>query len=255
LLSLLDEALPPRPVDRKRVKPDFEALARLPICKAFPKGGLLAFGSGSSERRQRAVLLEAQGESGSLAVTKVLNLAPLFEPLRARFPELNIEGVFVDGERFCLLQRGHRLAPVNACIAYSWESTRHWLTGTETGTGTGGPPEIMSVSNFELGCIEDVPLCFTDGAALPDGGWVFCAAAEDTSDSYHDGECKGSALGRVDASGRMVSLEPLSVLCKAEGISVRVEGDTLHLLLVTDADDPKVPALLLATTLDRINKI
>ena len=44
---------------------------------------------------------------------------------------------------------------------------------------------------FELGAIDGIALSFTDGTALPGGGWLF-SAAEDTSDTYNDGRCAGS---------------------------------------------------------------
>lgn len=81
-------------------------------------------------------------------------------------------------------------------------------------------PASQRIEEFDLGDIDGVPLCFTDGAPLQRGGWVFCAAAEDTSDSYADGRCVGSAVGIVDAGGRLVRLEQLAGAFKAEGIVV-----------------------------------
>ena len=80
---------------------------------------------------------------------------------------------------------------------------------------------------------------------------MFCAAAEATADNYADGTCEGSAVGVVGADGRLLRLLPLSLRCKAEGIAVTIDGDELHLLMVTDADDPGTPAMLLAATLER----
>jgi hypothetical protein len=104
---------------------------------------------------------------------------------------------------------------------------------------------------FDLGSIDGVPVCFTDGAALQDGAWVFCAAAEDTSDSYADGRCVGSAVGIVDASGKVLRLEQVAGSFKAEGVTVMSDGDPLELLLVTDADDRSAAAQLLSLTLPR----
>jgi hypothetical protein len=241
-VRLVEGELPSVPKERKRKKPDFEALALLPRFSGFPQGALLALGSGSLPQRQRAVLL-ALGTLNQVSVAQVIDLAPLFLPLRERFPDLNIEGAFVTEERFCLLQRGHSAAPVNAFISYSWSGVQDWLNGGK------GVPIPNTVELFELGDLDGVPLCFTDGAPLIGGGWVFCAAAEDTADSYHDGVCKGSAVGIVDAQGKIQRLDRLTVLCKAEGIAVKSEGEAIELLLVTDADDPAVAACLLTTTL------
>jgi hypothetical protein len=35
------------------------------------------------------------------------------------------------------------------------------------------------IDRYDLGHLDGVPLCFTDAAALPDGGMVFSAVAED----------------------------------------------------------------------------
>ena len=86
-------------------------------------------------------------------------------------------------------------------------------------------------------------------AALPGGGWVFCAAAEASDDNYADGPCRGSAVGVVAADGRLLGVWPLALRCKAEGIAVTVENSALQLLLVTDPDDRDEPALLLSATL------
>lgn len=80
---------------------------------------------------------------------------------------------------------------------------------------------------------------------------MFCAAAEDTSDSYADGRCAGSAVGIVNAVGELVLLEQIDLACKAEGIAVEDHGRRLDLLLVTDADDRRAPAQLLSSTLPR----
>ncbi len=174
-----------------------------------------------------------------------VDLTPLYEPLRARFADLNIEGLFISKGEFCLLQRGNRNSPVNACIRFDWQETERWIQGVAT------VPNVRSISVFDLGGIDGVPLCFTDGAALQGGAWVFCAAAEDTSDSYTDGRCVGSAVGIVSARGKLVRLEQVAGAFKAEGITVAGDGDPLELHLVTDADDRRAAAQLLSVTLPR----
>ena len=57
LLRILPGDLPREPTARKREKPDFEALVRLPPVTTYPNGALLAIGSGSTPRRHRCVLL------------------------------------------------------------------------------------------------------------------------------------------------------------------------------------------------------
>ena len=236
---LFDGELPDAHQARKAAKPDLEALALLPPFAGFPQGALLALGSGSRPQRQRAVLL-APGEMGA---PQPVDLAPLYAPLRARHPMLNIEGAFVGAGRFCLLQRGNASHRTNLLIRYDWPAVQAWLGGH------GPAPEVVDSMSYDLGELDGVPLGFTDAAALPDGGWVFCAAAEATDDNYLDGACRGSAVGVVAPDGRLRSLQPLSLRCKAEGIAVAGLAGALQLLLVTDPDYRREAALLLAVTL------
>jgi hypothetical protein len=76
----------------------------------------------------------------------------------------------------------------------------------------GSAPRPTSITPFELGAIGGVRLSFTDGAALLGRSWLFSAAAEDTSETYTDGFCAGSAIGLVDAGGTIRRLVQCFVL-------------------------------------------
>jgi len=243
LHRLFDGDLPSHHDERKAAKPDLEALALLPAFAGFPSGALLAIGSGSKPNRQRGALLALDAGGHLAGAVQAVDLAPLYQSLRAQFTELNIEGLFVTAGDVCLLQRGNRQSQTNACIRFDWHQVACWLEGT------GPAPIASSITAFALGALDGVPLGFTDGTALPGGGWAFCAAAEDSSDSYADGHCTGSAIGIVNAGGDLVQLERLVHACKAEGITGASDDDPLQLLLVTDADDRRAPAQLLAVTL------
>jgi hypothetical protein len=104
------------------------------------------------------------------------------------------------------------------------------------------------VRGFDLGSRDGVPLCFTDGCALDDGGWLFCAVAEDTADAMEDGAFIGAAVGRVDAAHRVQWLRDVSPKYKVEGIGAAPD-DARRLLLVADADDAAVPSCLLSAAL------
>ena len=78
---------------------------------------------------------------------------------------------------------------------------------------------------------------------------VFCAVAEDTEDAYRDGACIAAAIGLADNNGHLVSFQQLDRPYKVEGINARLDGDRLDLLLVTDADDPGIPAALFSTSI------
>lgn len=244
LVTLFDGALPDSHGARKVAKPDLEALALLPARPAHPFGALIAFGSGSRLNRQRAawLALNAHGEVDD--PPRNVDLAPLYAPLRAVFDDLNIEGAFVAGHAVCLLQRGNARAGVNACIGFELDAFTAWLQGRAPA------PSASAIARFELGDIDGVPLGFTDATPLPDGGWLFSAAAEDTRDPYLDGRCAGSVVGMVDAAGAIRHVERLTGTHKVEGISASAEGLALKLLMVTDADNRQSPALLLSATLD-----
>lgn len=243
LVRVFDEALASSHDERKATKRDLEALAHWPATSRHPFGALLAIGSGSRPNRQVAAWLPLDEHGGLKGPVRHIDLSPMFEILRRSIADLNIEGAFVSGDTLCLLQRGNRSSPVNACMVFDRVAFESWLDDA------GPAPVASSITRYELGLIEGVPLCFTDGAALPDGRWVFCAAAEDTTDSYADGRCAGSAVGVVDAAGALELMEPLSLRCKVEGIAASAEGENVRLLMVTDADDRQAPALLLSATL------
>jgi hypothetical protein len=243
LFRLLEGKLPPEPADRKAVKADLESLTHLPSSAACPGGALLAMGSGSRPNRQRAVLFPLDDAGEPTGPRRSVDLAPLYAPLRSTFEDMNVEGAFLAGGSMCVLHRRNRKSPVNACIRFDWREFERWLFSD------GPAPRATSIDQLDLGVVEGVPLCFTDGAALCDGGWVFCAAAEDTTDSYVDARCAGSVVGVVSPTGELVRLRSLSLPCKVEGIAVERHEGTLELLLVTDADDRAVPSKLLSATL------
>ncbi|PYC28326.1 hypothetical protein DMO17_03880 [Aquipseudomonas alcaligenes] len=232
LQPLFDGELPLDQAARKVVKPDLETLALLPAIPGHAQGALLALGSGSTPRRQRGVLLGL--EEG--ARPRQIDLAPLYLPLRRHFTDLNIEGGFLLGEEFLLLQRGNQGGSPNAALRYAWAPLRDWLLGM-------GPlPQPPGIQVLDLGELGGVALGFTDGAALGEGRWLFSAAAENTSDSYNDGACLGSLIGLVEADGRLQRLAELEGRWKVEGIALAADGS---LLMVTDADDPALAASLL----------
>lgn len=245
LVAIFDGELPLRHKARKAAKPDCEALLVLPAFAGYPHGALMAMGSGSRPSRQLGALVALDAAAEIQGSARTVDLAPLLAPLRDLIPDLNIEGAFVQGDTLSLLQRGNSGSAINARIDLSWHDLQRWLAKA------GPAPKPAAITRFALGAIDGVALSFTDGAALPGGDWLFSAAAEHTSDTYNDGRCVGSAIGLVDAGGTILLLERLSLTCKVEGITASAAGETIDLLLVTDADDRRQPALLLSTALHR----
>jgi hypothetical protein len=241
LHRILAGDLPQDKGNRKKRKPDLEALAVLPATADHPQGVLLALGSGSRPNRQQAFVMALDGAGAPAGMAAMMDLAGWYEPLRSSFPDLNIEGAFAGDGRLHLLQRGNKGDARNACIEYQLADVQDWIAGRST-----LPPAATCITEFALGEVDGVPLGFTDGAALPGGGWIFSAVAEDTGDSYADGACGGSAVGWVSADGQLQRIEAIAGAPKAEGIALVDAG---RLLMVTDSDDPTVASQLLALDL------
>lgn len=246
LHRLREHDLPAADAARKAAKPDLEVLLHLPPLPGGGHGALLALGSGSGPRRNRALRLPLDARGQPAGPVHELPLEPLYAPLRERFGDLNIEGGFFDGDELVLLQRGNRSGTPNASLRYGAAQVRDWLAG-------GGDGPEPAVRTFELGHIDGVALAFTDGTALAGGRWAYSAVAEDSADSWADGACVGAVVGVVDALGRIVTQQRLAPTCKVEGIVGREIGSDsgcdVELLMVTDADDPAVPAQLVRARL------
>ena len=239
LHRILPGDLPQSKKARKQLKPDLEALLLL------PGGGhdtLIAFGSGSRPNRDTGIVipLSARGEPASQV--RRFDLKPLYDPLRAALGEINIEGAMLIDDTLVLLHRGISGASDNAAVHYRRSELRAVIDGKRHSVAP------RAIQPYKLGAIDGVELGFTDGTALPGGGWMFCAAAENTADSYADGPCRGSALGMVDAHGELSSLHQLAdTTLKVEGIAARSHAAGLDICLVTDADDPRLSSQLLFT--------
>lgn len=241
LIRILPGTLPETKEERKAVKPDFEALTCLPASEHFPFGALLAVGSGSTVARRRGVILPLDAVDAVSDLVRIVDLSLLYERLGNHIEEINIEGAAVQGDRLILLQRGNVNNPKSACISLSLPD----FYAIAFGAMSGNDAMDMHVTEYVLGEINNVPLCFSDAVALPNGDLLFSAIAEDTGDSYNDGACIGAAVGILKADGSLHAVLPLATAYKVEGIDASVIGSVVHLMLVTDADDAEQPALLL----------
>lgn len=223
-IRLCEGELPLDKKERKKQKPDFEALVRLPAQPDLPHGALLALGSGSKVNRRQGVLVPFHADGALSEKTRTLEFAALYDTLP--FEDTNIEGALILGEQLVLMQRGNKKYPQSALVFVS-------LRLDNVGT------RIILVT---LPAIDGIPLGFTDGIELPNGNILFSAVAENTDDSFNDGACAGAALGIINAQGELVRCEWLAEPHKIEGVALDASGTRLY--TVTDADDPAVPAAL-----------
>ena len=214
---LADDELPLDHAERKAAKPDLEALAEM------PGGGLLALGSGATDRRERGWLWSERH------VREVV-LGTLYARLRERFAELNIEGAAAVGERLWLAQRGNGAAGENALVAVGLDLV-----------------SVGETVTYELGEVDGVPLTFTDLAPLPGGPLAFCAVAEDSGSTYDDGPVAGAGIGVLDPDAqRVLAFDLVPDPVKVEGVTASADG---ALLAVGDADDVSRPAPLLRVSM------
>ena len=237
----------------KHLKLDLEACVALPALGARDGGGtLVALGSGSTPRRERALVAAlAPDEPNGVRDARIVDAAPLYAALReaADFAgsELNVEGAALVGDVVRLFGRGNGAArgdarAVNATCDLDARALLAFLLDG------GPPPRPERVAQYALGAIGGVALGFTDAVALGDGRVAFTAAAEDSPDAVEDGAVGGSAIGVIDAGGA-VRWTPIAdadggpLADKAEGIALAAD-DGARLWVVTDADDPERPAEL-----------
>jgi hypothetical protein len=200
-------------------------------------------GSGSRPNRRTGAIIGLDGEGRIQGSSQAVDLSPIFDSLQGLFHALNIEGAVVSGDELRLLQRGNKRHSQNAVIRFQLSNFLLSLSSKRA-----EPIRPSSIATFELGEIDGVPLGFTDGSALPNGSIVFTAVAEDTDNAYNDGRCTGAAVGIADGD-ELLCLYRLAEPLKVEGVHATREGDAVRLLLVTDADDPAIPASLFSAVL------
>ncbi|WP_137885975.1 SMP-30/gluconolactonase/LRE family protein [Pseudomonas sp. 2FE] len=223
--ALLPGELPEDAKLRKKLKADFEALLLL------PDGALLALGSGSTKRRRRGCLIRG-------GVVRVIDLGPLYLKLAEHFHELNLEGAVVHGGQLLLAQRGNGVGGENALVFLDLQQALDDLDSGQLSASA-----LLRILPLQLAELDGVPLSLTDLSVDPAGRLYFSAAAEATDSSYLDGACVGSVLGRFDQDFNIVQLARLTPRVKIEGLAFQADG---RLLLVADADDPRIAAPLFA---------
>lgn len=225
----------------KKHKLDLEACVVVPA----PDGPvLLAFGSGSTPRREQ--ILVARGLASEAPDVRLVPAPSLYAALRActafSGSELNVEGAARVGERVRLFNRGNgaprgELLPVDATCDVAIEALLDHLDGRAAA------PSIADVTQYDLGAIDGVRLGFTDAVALGDRVF-YLAAAEASPDAYRDGPVTGVAVGVIDGDRvrqARVRTDEGPFLGKAEGLAFDPD-DPRKGYLVIDRDAPLEPA-------------
>ena len=234
--------LPEEPRARKARKPDFEALVSL------PDDSLLALGSGSTPQRRGAVLVQFAGPE---ARASGFSLDALYEALARELPDLNIEGGAVLGDTLWLCSRGNSQRRDDALIALDLAAVR-----ASFARGQPPPPGVVrALLRVSMGVLAGVPLSLTD-LTPHRGRLLFTAAAEASPNTYDDGACAGSVLGRMelarDARGPITpEIIGWAPEVKLEGVcAAGASPSEPAFFLVADADQPGAHAPLFRTQLE-----
>jgi hypothetical protein len=244
----------------KHHKLDLEACLTVPD----PDGGapvLLAFGSGSTDARERvAVVRGLDAGAAEAADVALADASALYAALRARpdfaGTELNVEGAALvpapGGDVVRLFARGNGAGGTGSATC---DLALAPLLAYLLGTAPAPAPVPAAVVRYDLGALGGERLGFTDAmpyGAPGAGGVLYLAAAESSADVVEDGPVAGSAVGLIagDGSARWAPIEgadgaPFAL--KAEGVASAGPG---RLWVVLDVDDPDAPSLLCEVALE-----
>jgi hypothetical protein len=254
---------------RKEEKPDLEALTILPPFERNPHGALLACGSGGlrpdGSRRSTGVAFTLGADGQLVGFPCEVDLGPLHAFVEEDVTgAINLEGICVRGDRLLLAQRGNTVDEEgrpgeNILLTLSLEKVMESMLTDLTIDAH----ELLEARAYDLGqrTVDhegdalEVKLDFTDIDGVtddPEERIVFTAAAEGVKGTPTDGAMAGSAVGLIDRDGAVVLQVPVAdPAVKLEGVDARYDPERgcIDLLLVSDADDPDVPAPLMRATL------
>jgi len=217
----------------------------LEACAVLPDGRLVAFGSGSSAKRERLLIVDGSGNEHGL---QIRDASPFYAALREEFrfagSELNLEGALVMGPWLRLLQRGNGARkngrePVNAVGDLDLSAFLAWLDGHAP------LPALEAILEVDLGTTGTATFGFTDATLLPDGRLGFVACAEASPDAIQDGEVSGTRFGILEGEDIYVTdiVDPAGqpIRLKLEGIEARLDEPGMFDVVV-DMDRPDEPA-------------
>lgn len=235
-LDVFDEAS-----GTKHLKPDLEAACRVEV---RGEQRLLVLGSGSSPARMRWVLLGPGAGTAQVADMSAV-YAAVADELAVSADVLNLEGACVVGD---VLRWFHRGLPSAGVPSASVDLVLDAALAAASGEAAPGSVPVLDARQHDLGAVDGVGLAVTDAVALPDGGLLVSAAAEDSPTVRDDGPVVGSALVRLGEEVEAVAPLPRldGAVCKVEGLMVEeVDAEGARVLGVVDADDPGAASLAL----------
>ncbi len=239
-LRLASGSLPLDYDQRKKAKPDLESITYIEPYEYASNGALLVVPSMSRKTRVNGMLLLLDENRRPTDQVLPIDFTAIRQTLTDLVEELNVEGVVVTAETVKLFHRGSKDKSKSAVIETNAKQFLKDLHDTHSIR----PDFIVNTTEYELGAIADVPLQFTDAVQLPDRRTLFLATSEDSTNAFDDGASFGSAVGILNRVGEVEKMERFFGHEKLEGVSVRIEGKELELLLVSDTDNQNQPANL-----------
>ena len=211
--NIIPERLPETYKERKKLKPDFEAIVSL-------GSELLLLPSGSKPNRHRGALFCLRTCS-----PKIVSFKNVYAFLEKELPELNLEGAAVLGENIRLFQRGNGKLRHNGFIDLNLES----FLKDEV--------KDYRLKLINLNFSSGAPLTFNDATIFQDE-IIFLAASEKADSTYEDGEFGGAVIGKMTLGGEVLKTFPLNISSKPEGICC----DKENFFIVTDDDNRANPS-------------
>jgi hypothetical protein len=225
---------------------------------------LVAFGSGSTDRREQVVVIGGL-ETGPAAAAEVtvVDASALYAALRAEAAfagaELNVEGAArlrtADGREVVrLFARGNGGGnALGGAASATCDLDAARLAAYLVGPGPAPAPRPERVVRYDLGAVAGERLGFTDATPLGGAGAVlYVASAEASADVVEDGPVAGSAVGVIAVDGRarwapIVADDGGAFPEKVEGAAFDGEG---RCWVVVDQDDPDCESELCLVALD-----
>jgi Family of unknown function (DUF6929) len=234
--------LPDEARQRKKEKPDLEALTALAPVEGEPAGGLLGLGSGSNPHRDRGFFWSFDADGSLAGEPRTVDLHPVYELLRRELDDrVNIEGAAVLQNRLWLFHRANESQGPNAVAEVELADLGRTLAEDLVLDAD----ELHTIRTYDLGELDGVPACFSDATTLLDDLVCFTASAEGGDDS----DIRGSVVGTIDASGELHRLRRIDPHWKVEGVHAAVDTGVIDFLFVCDQDEPDTPSPMLSATM------
>lgn len=203
----------------KNIKPDFESLTQF-------GNDIYIFGSGSTDKRNQMVQLDATTKK-VITTTDLSNLYATMQSFGEVKPEnFNLEGAIYNGENWFLFNRGNGKNSKNSVFTIGGQN----LTDDFS----------IIYNTVKLPKIKGVETSFTDAILVKDKIY-FLATAEDTPNTYDDGEVLGSIIGRINPETMKVEFtKKITATAKLEGLALYSESEKEITFLICEDNDTDV---------------